>query len=175
MSYIKTFENFDTDSFNEAPIVPGDYVDSYRGKGQLIEFEGEFAKIRLLDSSNRTVKVPVFAISKIDEPDLSDQPATVDELKALYADVEHYVKIVDEVDQDYGSIRPEKLVEFMEDILIDVIRLQQKDRNTFFLEEYDYILDGIANIANHAKQMNPSLGSHIDRILDKFENLSAIQ
>ena len=82
---------------------------------------------------------------------------------------------MDEIDQDYGSVRPEKLVEFMEDILIDVIRLQQKDRNTFFLEEYDYILDGIANIANHAKQMNPSLGSHIDKILDKFENLSAIK
>lgn len=174
MSYIKTFENFDTDSFDKSPINPGDYVTSYRGNGQLVEIDGEFAKIRLLDSSNRTVKVPVFAVSKIDKPDLADQPATVDELTKLYADVEHYVKIVDEVDQDYGSIRPEKLVEFMEDILIDVIRLQQKDRNTFFLEEYDYILDGIANIANHTKQMDPSLGSHIDRILDKFENLSAI-
>jgi hypothetical protein len=174
MSYIKTFENFETDSFDKSPIQPGDYVTSYRGNGQLIEFDGEFAKIRLLDSSNRTVKVPIFAVSKIDKPDLEDQPATVEELTKLYTDVQHYVKIVDEVDQDYGSIRPNKLVEFMEDILIDVIRLQQKDRNTYFLEEYDYILDGIANIANHAKQMDPSLGSHIDKILDKFENLQSI-
>jgi hypothetical protein len=174
MSYIKTFEKFETDSFDKSPIQPGDYVTSYRGNGQLIEFDGEFAKIRLLDSSNRTVKVPVFAVSKIDKPDLEDQPATVEELKALYADVQHYVKIVDEIDQDYGSVRPEKLVEFMEDILIDVIRLQQKDRNTYFLEEYDYILDGIANIANHTKQRDPSLASHIDKILDKFENLQSI-
>jgi hypothetical protein len=174
MSYIKTFENFETDSFDKSPIQPGDYVTSYRGNGQLIEFDGEFAKIRLLDSSNRTVKVPIFAVSKIDKPDLEDQPATVEELTKLYADVQHYVKIVDEIDQDYGSVRPEKLVEFMEDILIDVIRLQQKDRNTYFLEEYDYILDGIANIANHTKQRDPSLASHIDKILDKFENLQSI-
>jgi len=175
MSYIKTFENFETDSFDKSPIQPGDYVKSYRGNGQLIEFDGDFAKIRLLDSSNRTVNVPVFAVSKIDKPNLEDQPETVKELKALYADVQHYVKIVDAIDQDYGSVRPEKLVEFMEDILIDVISLQQKDRNTFFLKEYDYILDGIANIAHHTRQMDPSLGSHIDKILDEFENIYAIE
>jgi hypothetical protein len=82
MKHLKLYEEFDLDRFLDNPekeladdnspeINVGNYVDSYRGKGQVLDIDSDFAKVELHNSKGNIVKVPVFALTKISHEDLT--------------------------------------------------------------------------------------------------------
>ena len=137
MKHVKLFEDFDLDRFLQDPdsefaknednpeLEPGDWVESYRGNGQLLSIDGEFARVKLTGSRETIAKVPVFALKKIKKSSVNtEMPDTQGELRQIADQVAQYLNILDgddDLDSEMSSVNPDAVVNFLQDILIDIM------------------------------------------------------
>jgi len=69
------------------------------------------------------------------------------------------------------NVNAEAIAGFIEDTLIDVLRMYKKDKNVTYLPGYDNVVNGIALIADIAEQADPSISDRIQAALEKFYEL----
>ena len=184
MKYIKIYEEFDLDRFMQDPdaefqrneenpeIEPGDYVTSYRGPGQVIDMDSNFAKIELLDSSKKIVRVPLDLITKTKKVDVyQDNKSHAEEIAELGEEVRQYAEIVSPDGEDPMNVNSGAIAGFIENTLIDILRMYKKDKNVTYLPGYEKVVNGIAILADIAEQADPSSSDRIQAALEKFYEL----
>jgi hypothetical protein len=189
MKHVKLFEDFDLDKFLQDPdaefaknednpeLEPGDYVDTYRGHGQLLSIDGEFAKVKFTGSHGTIAKVPVFAIKKIKKSSVNtEMPDTAAEVKQLADQVTNYVNIVedDDLENEPAQINATAALDFIEDILLDIISLQKKDPDTTRVKEYSDLMSGISMLAYYAGKDGEEEYERSQRILSEFQRMEEI-
>jgi hypothetical protein len=192
LKYVKLYEEFDLDAFMSNPeeyfhndesdeIELGDYVTSYRGIGQVISMDSDFIKVQLIDGPKSVVKVPSDMAKKIKKAEAmeiaSKLPSTQNELRSLSDELANYIETIsttndDDIETISGNL--ESSVDYLEEILIDVISLTQKDTYTTYYREYADLVSGIASLAHSIieKSADDSLKNRVDVILDKFYEIS---
>ena len=82
MKHLIIFENFDLDKFLSNPgdyihdemeeVGVGSYVETYRGKGQIIGETPEFWILDPMDSSGKNFKVPKDLVTKLNSDEVKD-------------------------------------------------------------------------------------------------------
>jgi len=192
LKHIKLYEEFDLDAFMSNPeeyfhndesdeIELGDYVTSYRGIGQVISMDSDFIKLQLIDGPKSVVKVPSDMAKKIKKTEAmeiaSKLPSTQNELKSLSDELANYIEVITTTNDDDTETISGNLtssVDYLEEILIDVISLTQKDTYTTYYREYADLVSGIAYLAHSIieKSADDSLKNRVDVILDKFYEIS---
>jgi hypothetical protein len=192
LKHIKLYEEFDLDAFMSNPeeyfhndesdeIELGDYVTSYRGIGQVISMDSDFIKLQLIDGPKSVVKVPSDMAKKIKKTEAmeiaSKLPSTQNELKSLSDELANYIEVITTTNDDDTETISGNLtssVDYLEEILIDVISLTQKDTYTTYYREYADLVSGIASLAHSIieKSADDSLKNRVDVILDKFYEIS---
>lgn len=192
LKHIKLFEDFDLEGFMENPeeyfhnddsdvIEIGDYVNSYRGTGQVMKILPMFFEVQLLDSISSMVKVPKEMAKKVTKKEAieisKNLPRTKKELEDMLSQMTTYLETVVEVDEEGNDVikgNIESSVKYLEDILVDLIDLSNKDGYTSYYPEFANLLSGIASLAHTIIQStdDQSLKSKVDVILDKFYELS---
>ena len=189
MKHVKLFEDFDLDRFLQDPdsefaknednpeLEPGDWVESYRGNGQLLSIDGEFARVKLTGSRETIAKVPVFALKKIKKSSVNtEMPDTQGELRQIADQVAQYVNILDgddDLDSEMSSVNPDAVVNFLQDILIDIISISRKDPDATLSPEYREMGAGISILAHSARTGQND--EQIDSILNKFQSLEGVR
>jgi hypothetical protein len=184
MKYIKVYEDFDLDRFMQDPdaefqrneenpgIEPGDYVTSYRGAGQVIDMDANFAKIELLDSSKKIVRVPIDLITKTKKVDVyQDNKSHAEEIAELGEEVRQYAEIISPDGEDPMNVNSGAIAGFIENTLIDILSMYKKDKNVTYLPGYEKVVNGIAILADIAEQADPSVSDRIQAALEKFYEL----
>jgi hypothetical protein len=107
----------------------------------------------------------------------SKLPSTQNELRSLSDELANYIETItttDDDDTETISGNLESSVDYLEEILIDVISLTQKDTYTTYYREYADLVSGIASLAHSIieKSQDDSLKNRVDVILDKFYEIS---
>lgn len=191
LEHIVLYENFDVEKFMENPeeffhndqsseIEIGDYINSYRGSGQVVNIGPMYLEVKLFDGASSTVKVPKDMAKKITKKealDLSkDLPNTKRELEQMSQEILNYLDSVIEIEDGKDVIKGnvESAVKFLEDLLVDVIMLSNKDGYTSYYPEFANVISGVAGIAHsiYDSTNDDSLKTKVDKILDKFYELS---
>ncbi len=193
MKHLRLYENFDLDAFMKDPgsyfhnddspeIEVGDYVNSYRGVGQVLSMEGDFVKVQLIDGPKTIVRVPrelVLKVSKADALQISQSLTnTRSELDLLSSDLQDYLDTMistdDEETKEVLTGDAEASVKYLEDILIDVIGLQKKDSYTTSYPQYSQLVSLIATFAHLILEStdDSDIQKRVDVILDKFYEIS---
>lgn len=193
MKHIRLYENFDLDAFMKDPdsffhnddspeIEIGDYVNSYRGVGQVLSMEGDFVKVQLIDGPKTIVRVPrelILKVSKADALQISQSLTnTRSELDLLSSDLQDYLDTMvstdDEETKEIITGDVEASVKYLEDILIDVIGLQKKDSYTTSYPQYSQLVSLIATFAHLILEStdDSDVQKKVDAILDKFYEIS---
>ena len=193
MKHIRLYENFDLDAFMKDPdsffhnddspeIEIGDYVNSYRGVGQVLSMEGDFVKVQLIDGPKTIVRVPrelILKVSKADALQISQSLTnTRRELDLLSSDLQDYLDTMvstdDEETKEIITGDVEASVKYLEDILIDVIGLQKKDSYTTSYPQYSQLVSLIATFAHLILEStdDSDVQKKVDAILDKFYEIS---
>lgn len=179
------FEEFDVNQFMENPeaefaknadspeIEEGDYVESYRGKGQVIELNGDFAKIQLAGSAGTIVKVPRFSLKKTGAP-ASSKP-TVDSHPELQEMAEAMTEYLGFLEEDPKAINLRAAEELLQTMLVDIINLQKQDPSVAQTKEFDVIWHGAVNLGSKMVDVSPGLKDEVDVILSKFEDMENIR
>lgn len=193
MKHVRLYENFDLDAFMKDPdsffhnddspeIEIGDYVNSYRGVGQVLSMEGDFVKVQLIDGPKTIVRVPrelILKVSKADALQISQSLTnTRSELDLLSSDLQDYLDTMvstdDEETKEIITGDVEASVKYLEDILIDVIGLQKKDSYTTSYPQYSQLVSLIATFAHLILEStdDSDVQKKVDVILDKFYEIS---
>jgi hypothetical protein len=177
MKHIKLFEDFDLDKFLENPgkemaddgsdeINIGNYVNSYRGKGRVVDIDDDFATVELHNSKGNTVKVPVFALTKIQSADIDASPVrdTEAELKNLVDQAEGYSKAF----EMSGRVNIESLLSFIQDTVVEVITIKDNDTAYDRYTDYYKLIDLVGALANIIQTERPDLADEVDAALENF-------
>lgn len=191
MKYLKLYEEFDLDKFLEDPegnihddddpeIGPGDWVTSYRGIGQVLEIprEGELIKVQLVDGPKSIVRIPLEMATKIKKEEAkiasSRIPETTKELGEIANDLEIYSETIGAYEDNPSINDPESAIEFLEEVLIKLIELKQKDPYTIYHKEYSTIIMNFGNLVDVIKDSTEDslLIRKIEKIDDDFYQLS---
>ncbi len=193
MRHIKIYESFNLEDFMKDPdsffhnddspeIEIGDYVNSYRGVGQVLSMEGDFVKVQLIDGPKTIVRVPrelILKVSKADALQISQSLTnTRSELDLLSSDLQDYLDTMvstdDEETKEIITGDVEASVKYLEDILIDVIGLQKKDSYTTSYPQYSQLVSLIATFAHLILEStdDSDVQKKVDVILDKFYEIS---
>lgn len=193
MKHVRLYENFDLDAFMKDPdsffhnddspeIEIGDYVNSYRGVGQVLSIEGDFVKVQLIDGPKTIVRVPrelILKVSKADALQISQSLTnTRSELDLLSSDLQDYLDTMvstdDEETKEIITGDLESSVKYLEDILIEVIGLQKKDSYTTSYPQYSNLVSLIATFAHLILESTEEeeIQKRVDVILDKFYEIS---
>lgn len=190
MKHVKLFEDFDLDKFLQDPdaefaknedrpeLEPGDWVDTYRGHGQLLSIDGEFAKIKFTGSNGTIAKVPVFSLKKIKKSSVNtEMPNTEAEVKQLADQVTNYVNIIedDDLESEPAQINANSALDFLEDILLDIISLQKKDPDTTRVSAYSDLMNGVSVLAYYSGKYGEEEYDRSQRILSEFQRMSEIR
>jgi hypothetical protein len=190
MKHVKLFEDFDLDKFLQDPdsefaknednpeLEPGDWVDTYRGHGQLLSIDGEFAKIKFTGSNGTIAKVPVFSLKKIKKSSVNtEMPNTEAEVKQLADQVTNYVNIIedDDLESEPAQINANSALDFLEDILLDIISLQKKDPDTTRVSAYSDLMNGVSVLAYYSGKYGGEEYDRSQRILSEFQRMSEIR
>ena len=165
MKYVKLFEDFDLDKFMEDPesqfhddsdpnIVEGDWVTSYRGPAKFLSVSGDMAKVELINGPRSIVSVPFEFLTKITKEEaLKLSRNKVDakkELTQMNQEMEAVLKAAisedDETGDEIFSGNLEKTVSYLEDFLIDLIDLKNKDSYSPYYTEYGTFTSNLANL-----------------------------
>ena len=188
MKYVKLFETFEEEMTlshkpqgqenpNPNSIQVGDSVESYRGMGEVIEINGEQAKVKLHNSKQNIANVPLFALTKIDQAKINshkirDTRETLTELVNSATDYFNYLKTEAEYSEDEeefaSKVNPEKLYELLEEILIDVMATVKNDRSAVEYEEYSNLVSIFAILADTLINVYPEYAEKIDTIYANF-------
>lgn len=190
--HIKMFEEFDLERFMASPeeyfhddesptIEEGDYVTSYRGTGQVLKLDPIFAQVQLFDGPKSLVKIPVENLTKIKKEEAVDfMKKTVDsrkDLKAILDQVQQYLESVEttsEEEEEKISGNLESTVDYLEEILVDILSLKRKDPYTTQYQDFYSLISLIASISHLAisQTEDRNLLKRITAVLDKFYEIS---
>ncbi len=165
MKYLKLFEDFDLDKFMEDPesqfhddtdpnIVEGDWVTSYRGPAKFLSLSGDMAKVELINGPRSIVSVPFEFLTKITKEEaLKLSRNKVDakkELTIMNQEMEAVLKAAisedDETGEEIFSGNTEKTVSYLEEFLVDLIDLKNKDPYSPYYTEYGSFTSNLANL-----------------------------
>ena len=192
MKYLKVYEDFDLDKFLEDPegnihddndpeIGPGDWITSYRGIGQVLEMprsSSGLLKVQLVNSAKSIIQVPLEFATKIkkEEAEIASSriPQTTKELEDISNDLDLYSESIGAYEDNPSINDPQSATEFLEEVLIKLIELKQKDPYTIYHKEYSSILMTFGNLVDvilHSTE-DPGLIRRIKKIDDDFYQLS---
>jgi len=138
---------------NKDEIREGDWVNSYRGPGQILSVKNGAAKVKLISASSAIVSVPVAEIDKITRVEALKIMRTLpDTKKEIYKMSQEMETIIDfAVDEDdfgndvfVGNL--ENLIFYLEDFLVELIDLKNKDPYTPYYPESGKFTAEIANL-----------------------------
>ena len=165
MKHIKIFEDFDLEKFLDDPnsgfhddsnpeIEIGDWVTSYRGPGQLLAVNNNIARVQLISASSAVVLVPFEALSKITKEEATkmskDLPKTQEEISRMDSEMDSILKASVSEDDDTGSEifigNLDKTISYLEDFLVDLIDLKNKDPYSPYYKEYGSFTSKLANL-----------------------------
>ena len=192
MKHIRVYEDFDLDKFLEDPegnihddddpkIGPGDFITSYRGIGQVLEIpksSNGLIKVQLVNSSKSIVQVPLELSTKIKKEEAeiasSRTPQTTKELEEISNDLDSYSEAIGAYEDDPSINDPESAVNFLEEVLIKLIELKQKDSYTIYHKEYSSVLITFGNLVDviMSSTDDQNLIRKVKKIDDDFYQLS---
>jgi hypothetical protein len=188
MKYIKLFEDFE-DNFeisyrpdrkeepNPNNIQVGDSVKSYRGMGEVVAIEGEYAKVKLHNSKENIATVPLFSVEKIDKSEIEshkvrDTQADLQSLLNSAQDYYDYLKTEAEYvesDEEFAAkVDAEKIYELLEEILIDVMALFRNDNSTSEYREYSELVSVYSLLADVLITIAPDYKEKVDTLYAHF-------
>jgi len=183
--HVKVFEEFSADRFLENPeaelasssdpneIGERDYVDSYRGKGQVLEIVGDFARVQLEGAEQKIVKIPVFSLKKSSAPTSKvDYKMIRNEIADLADNITSYVSYLE---QDPTAIDLHSAEDLLSNTLVDIISLQKQDPSIISSNEFDSIYHNSVNLGDMITNISPGRKEAIDTILAKYEELGNMQ
>jgi hypothetical protein len=188
MKHIKLFEDFDLDKFLENPdkeladdaspeINIGSYVDSYRGKGRVVDMDNNFATVELHNSKGNRVKVPLFALTKIssntiETTKVGDSKADLAELVKQGTEYLDYLKSVEEYSDDEdsfsGQVNFDTLLGFIQDTVVEVISIKNNDTAYDSYNDYHHLINIVASLADIIQTVRPDLTDEVDAALENF-------
>lgn len=162
-------------------IEEGDWVNSYRGPGQLLSVFGDMAKVQLISGAQSIVTVPYGALRKISKSEALDAsrrlPNVKKELKDILDQMTEYLEITTE-DISAGDSRftgdPKKAYEYMENTLLDMISLKNKDPYSPYYEEFGRIVSRVSLLCDLILDDTDDrdLIKKISILQDKFHEIS---
>jgi hypothetical protein len=188
MKYIKLFEDFKDDfeishqpdrkeDANPNGIEVGDSVNSYRGMGEVVSIEGESAKVKLHNSKENVVTIPLFSLEKIDKGEIKshkvrDTQADLQALLTAAQDYYNYLKTESEYvesDEEFvAKVDAEKIYELLEEILIDVMALFRNDNSTSEYREYSELVSMYSLLADALTAIAPEYKEKVDTLYAHF-------
>ena len=188
MKYIKLFENFEEDfevshrpDQKEEPnpnnIQVGDSVTSYRGMGEVVSIEGDFAKVKLHNSKKNVATVPLFKLNKIDKEQIQshkvrDTQADLQSLATALQDYYDYLKneaeYVESDEEFAANVDAEKIYELLEEALIEVMALFRNDNSTSEYREYSEIVSLFSLLADVLISIAPEYTEKVDTLYAHF-------
>lgn len=193
MKHIKLYEDFDIDKFLENPeehikgeivdtIKKGDYVKTYRGIGQVIDMDQNFIVINLMGSGEGSrVKVPKDKVERISKDDAlksrnPSKEADVNELKRLSRDLEEYIQAGIYDDEEGNRILTggvDRAIEYIEDVLVDLLNLIRKNPDLIYYPEFVGIGASVAYLSEVILDNDESKDTNerMSAILSKFEEI----
>ena len=165
MKYLKLFEDFDLDKFMEDPesqfhddtdpnIVEGDWVTSYRGPAKVLSISGEMARVELINGPRSIVSVPFEFLTKITKEEAlklsRNKVDTKKELTTMNQEMEAVLKAAisedDETGDEIFTGNTEKTISYLEEFLVDLIDLKNKDSYSPYYTEYGAFTSNLANL-----------------------------
>lgn len=186
MKHVKLFEDFDLDKFMEDPesefhddsdpnIVEGDWVTSYRGPAKFLSLSNGMAKVQLINGPGSVVSVPYDALTKINKEEALKMSRNMidakSELERMISEMDQILKASVEEDEETGDEifigNEERTVSYLEDFLVDLIDLKNKDTYVPYYTEYGNFLSQLASLCY-------LLLDHIGRGMDSSGNTSEI-
>jgi hypothetical protein len=192
MKYIKIFEDFDLDKFLENPdkeladdnspeISIGNYIDSYRGKGRVVDMDDSFATVELHNSKGNRVKVPLFALTKISSDTIEttkvgDSKAELAELVSQARQYNDYLNSMEDYDNEEeddavysaSQVNFDTLLSFIQDTVVEVITIKNKDTAYDTYSEYHELINLVGSIAGEIQKARPDLIDEVDAALENF-------
>lgn len=188
MKYIKLFEDYDGDfeishqpDRKEEPnpnnIQVGDSVTSYRGMGEVVSIEGDYAKVKLHNSKENVATVPLFSLNKIDKEQIAshkvrDTQADLQSLVNTAQDYYDYLKneaeYVESDEEFVSRIDVEKIYELLEEILVDVMALFRNDNSTSEYREYSELVSLFSLLADVLTTVAPEYTDRVDTLYSHF-------
>jgi hypothetical protein len=192
MNHIRIYEDFDLDKFLEDPegnihddddpeINPGDWITSYRGIGQVLEMpksSNGLIKVQLVNSAKSIIQVPLELSTKIKKEEAgiasSRTPQTTKELEEISNDLDSYSEAIGAYEDSPSINDPESAVDFLEEVLIKLIELKQKDSYTIYHKEYSSVLITFGNLVDviTSSTDDQNLIRKVKKIDDAFYQLS---
>jgi hypothetical protein len=192
LKHIKIYEDFDLEKFMENPeeyfhddsskdVAEGDYVSSYRGTGQVLKIGPVFLEVQLLDGPSSIVKVPKDMVKKITKKEAIEiskaLPNTKRELTQMSEQMRSFLDSVVEEDDDGNEVikgNIDAAVNYLEEILVELIDLSNKDGYTSYYREFANLVSGVASLSHIIIESTDdnSIKSKVDNILDKFYEIS---
>ena len=192
MKHIRVYEDFDLDKFLEDPegnihddddpeINPGDWITSYRGIGQVLEMpksSNGLIKVQLVNSAKSIIQVPLELSTKIKKEEAeiasSRTPQTTKELEEISNDLDSYSEAIGAYEDNPSINDPESAVDFLEEVLIKLIELKQKDSYTIYHKEYSSVLITFGNLVDviMSSTDDQNLIRKVKKIDDDFYQLS---
>ena len=192
MKHIKIYEEFDLDKFLEDPagnihddsdpeISPGDWITSYRGIGQVLEMpksSNGLIRVQLVNSAKSIVQVPLELAAKIKKEEAqiasSRIPQTTKELEGISNDLDSYSEAIGAYEDNPSINDPESATDFLEEVLIKLIELKQKDSYTIYHKEYSSVIMAFGNLIDViiSSTDDNNLIRKVKKIDDDFYQLS---
>jgi len=186
LKHVKLFEDFDLDKFMEDPesefhddsdpnIVEGDWVTSYRGPAKFLSLSNDMAKVQLINGPGSVVSIPYDALTKINKEEALKMSRNMidakSELERMISEIDQILKASVEEDEETGDEifigNEERTVSYLEDFLVDLIDLKNKDTYVPYYTEYGNFLSQLASLCY-------LLLDHIGRGMDSSGNTSEI-
>ena len=188
MKHVILFENFDLEKFMKNPedyfhddskpdIEEGDYITCYRGPGQVLSLGPVFAQIQLFDGAETVVKVPKENLTKITRDQAKELMSRAGdaqkELKIILDQVNNFsdtVETISDEGEEKISGNIESTVQYLEEILLDVLTLAKRDPYTTQYQDYTNLVGLVAKIAHQVldQTTDPKLQNRVSLLLDKF-------
>jgi hypothetical protein len=192
MKHLKIYEDFDLDKFLEDPagnihddsdpdIGPGDWITSYRGIGQVLEMpksSNGLIRVQLVNSAKSIVQVPLELATKIkkEEAEIASSriPQTTKELEEISNDLDSYSEAIGAYEDNPSINNPESATDFLEEVLIKLIELKQKDSYTIYHKEYSSVIITFGNLVDViiSSTDDNNLIRKVKKIDDDFYQLS---
>lgn len=193
MKHLIIFENFDLDKFLSNPgdyihdemeeVGVGSYVETYRGKGQIIGETPEFWILDPMDSSGKNFKVPKDLVTKLNSDEVKDIKSkssssenTKNELQNLSDSIEDFMETsVSDEDGEFkyrGNIQT--ALDFINDVVVDLVSLHGRDQNMKYYKEFDQTVSLIAILADSILESSTNqdqLKLELDKILSTVGSL----
>jgi hypothetical protein len=187
LKHIRIFEDFDLDKFMEDPesqfhddsdpnIIEGDWVTSYRGPAKFLSLSNGMAKVQLINGPGSVVSVPYDALTKINKEEALKMSRNMinakEELDRMNSEMDSILKASIGEDEETGEEifigNDEKTVSYLEDFLVDLIDLKNKDTYAPYYTEYGKFTSQLASLCY-------LLLDHIGRNIDSSNNSSEIE